>query len=312
MQLQGNGGNIGPAVEHDGNLEGGACGHGRYGHIESQTGTGRGRRRRGCGRSCRWRDLRRRLNGRRLGDGLIRLRHRRLRGGRGAAIGIHIGAQLRQHLRRGLDCALRGNRSHGWPLRRHGAYCGHHSRGRRAMFVVSIAQRDGSLSQAGVDDAQVGLIQLLRTHDMRHHHEDNVVILDGVVPGAEDVLDDGNGAQPRDAAPVLRFLLVLNASQDAGLALAEADGLINHALADNGLRDAADGLGSALGRDLDLDLQGDVVVIVDAGCHLDVHAYVLVLELGVDQRADQRRGCAGFARRWRACAGSEGPWCCCR
>jgi hypothetical protein len=70
--------------------------------------------------------------------------------------------------------------------------------------------------------------------------------------------------------------------------------LIDHALADDGLGDAADGLGSALGRDLDLDFEGDVVVVVDAGRHFDVHADILVLELGIDQRADQRRGCAGL------------------
>ena len=164
-----------------------------------------------------------------------------------------------------------------------------------------MAQRDGSLPQAGVDDAQVSLIEFLRSHDMRHHDEDNVVVLDGVVPGTEDVLENRDGAQSGDAGPVHRFLLVLNAAEDAGFALAEPDSLVDHALADDGFGDTADGYLAALRGDGDVDLEGDVVVVVDGGRHLDVHAHVCVLELGVDQRTDQRRGRACLIR-----AGGDG------
>jgi len=38
------------------------------------------------------------------------------------------------------------------------------------------------------------------------------------------------------------------------------------------------------------------VVEVDGGRHLNVDADVLILELGVDERADDGRGCAGLIR----------------
>ncbi len=89
---------------------------------------------------------------------------------------------------------------------------------------------------------------------------------------------------------LVRLLLVLNAAQDAGLALAQADHLVHHALAQDRLGHAADGHRAALRSDLDLDLQRHIVVVVDGGRHFDIYAHVRVLELGVDQRADHRGG----------------------
>ena len=63
---------------------------------------------------------------------------------------------------------------------------------------------------------------------------------------------------------------------------------------EDGLGDAADGDRAALRGDFDLDLQGDVVVEVDGGRHLDIDADVLVLELGIDERADDGGGRAGL------------------
>ena len=173
-------------------------------------------------------------------------------------------------------------------------------RRRSCVALVAVAEIDG-LARAGIDDAQIGLIEFLRADDVRHHDEDDVVILDEAVARAEDVLEDGNGAEAGDAGPVLLLLLVLDAAEDAGLALAQADGLVDDALRDDGLGDAADGLSAALGGDFDFDLERDVVVVVDAGRHLDIDADVLILELGIDQRADQRRGSAGLIR-----AGGDG------
>ena len=109
-------------------------------------------------------------------------------------------------------------------------------------------QLDGLLSRTRIDDAQVRLIDLLRANHMRHNHKNNIVVLDLAVPRTEDVLQNRNRAQARNAGPVVGLLLVLNAAQDAGLALAQPDHLVHHALADDRLRDAFDGLGTAFGE----------------------------------------------------------------
>ena len=118
---------------------------------------------------------------------------------------------------------------------------------------------------------------------MRHHQEDQLVVVDSVILGAEDVLQNGNRTQPWDAGRAGRVLLVLNAAQDAGLALPQADHLVYGALRDDRLGHAADGHRAALRRDFDFDFQRHVAVEVDSWRHLDIHAHVLVLELGVDQ-----------------------------
>ena len=171
---------------------------------------------------------------------------------------------------------------------------------RIGVRIVGVAQVDG-LAGAGVDGAQVGLIQILRANDVGHDDEDDFVILNGVVFGTEDVLEDRDGAQTGDAGPVLLLLVVLDAAEDAGLAFAEANDLIDDALAEDGLGDSADGDGAALRGDFDLDFQRDIVVEVDGRRHLDIHADVLVLELGVDERTDDGCGCAGLIR-----AGGDG------
>src|SRR5580658_11052179 len=116
------------------------------------------------------------------------------------------------------------------------------------------------LAFAGVDLAEVGFVELLRAHDVRHDDKDDVVILDGVILRSEDVFQDGNRAQTGNAGPVDGFLLVLDAAENAGLALTEADHLVHDALTDDGLGDAADGFLAALCRNLNLDLEGDVMI----------------------------------------------------
>ena len=129
---------------------------------------------------------------------------------------------------------------------------------------------------------------------MGDHQEDNLVVLNGVVLGAEDVAEDGDRAEPWNAAPVLLYLVFLDAAEDVGLAFAEANRLIDYALAEDRFGDATDGDRSALRSDFDLDLEGDVVIVMDGGRDLDVYADILVLELRIDQRADEGCGRAGL------------------
>ena len=88
----------------------------------------------------------------------------------------------------------------------------------------------------------------------------------------------------------------MNAAQDAGLALAEPDHLVHHALAQDRFGHFADGYIAAVRGHLDLDLQRHIAVEVNGGRQLDVDAHILVLELRVDQRADRRGGGAGLVR----------------
>ena len=91
------------------------------------------------------------------------------------------------------------------------------------------AEVDG-LAGAGIDGAEIGLIQFLGAYDVGHDDEDDFVVLDGVVLGAEEVFEDGDGAKAGDAGRVLLLLIVLDAAEDAGFAFAEADYLVDNSL----------------------------------------------------------------------------------
>ncbi len=75
------------------------------------------------------------------------------------------------------------------------------------------------LAAAGVDRAQVGGGQVLSADDVRHQHEDDFVVGDGVILGTEQIFEQRNGAQARNAAPAYIILLLEDAAQNADLAL---------------------------------------------------------------------------------------------
>src|SRR6185437_16660085 len=111
-------------------------------------------------------------------------------------------------------------------------------------------QVDG-LTGAGVDGTEVGLGEHLGAHDVRHDYEHDVVVVLNPVMRAEEIFQDGNGAEAWDPSPVVLRLVIPNATQNAGLPLAQPDHLIHDPLADDGLSDAADGYVAALRSDLD-------------------------------------------------------------
>ena len=88
----------------------------------------------------------------------------------------------------------------------------------------------------------------------------------------------------------------LNAAQQAGFSFAQANHLVDNALADDGFSNAADGDVATMGCDFDLDLESDVVIEMDRWGHLDLHADILILELRVDERTDHRCSRAGLVR----------------
>src|SRR5258705_3822976 len=76
------------------------------------------------------------------------------------------------------------------------------------------------------------------------------------------------------------------AAENTGFAFFQANVVLNFALADDGLLDAADGSGSGDRRDFYGDLETDLVVGMDARGYVCVHADVDVLELRVHEGID--------------------------
>jgi hypothetical protein len=69
-------------------------------------------------------------------------------------------------------------------------------------------------------------------HDVWNDQKDDLVVLNRVVLGAKEIFEDGNRTQPGNAGPALLILVFLNAAKNAGLALAQADHLVDDALAE--------------------------------------------------------------------------------
>ena len=101
------------------------------------------------------------------------------------------------------------------------------SRGRNFCgSLIAVQAEVDILACAGVDGAEIGPIQFLGANNVRHDDEDNLVVLDGMVFGAEDVFEDGNGAEAGNSGRVLLLLVVLDAAEDAGFSFAETDDLV--------------------------------------------------------------------------------------
>ena len=106
-------------------------------------------------------------------------------------LGLGGSAQLGHHCGSGGLGGLTGDCADLGILKRDGTNCRSGNRRRTGIGIFGVAQVDG-LAGAGIDGAQVGLIQILSANDVRHYDEYDFVILNRVVFGTEDVFEDGD------------------------------------------------------------------------------------------------------------------------
>ncbi len=148
-----------------------------------------------------------------------------------------------------------------------------------------MTQLDG-LAGAGIDGTGVELGEDRLADDVGNEQEDDLIVLDVLVGRAEDVFEQRDLGEAGGTGESSAVGLGEDAGKDAGLAFLELDDLLDGALGDDGLGNAGDGGGAALGGDLDLELEADLVVVVDGGRHVDVDADINVSELGLDAERD--------------------------
>src|SRR6185437_8738512 len=127
----------------------------------------------------------------------------------------------------------------------------------------------------------------------RHHHQD-LGVLGFVVGGREQVPEQRNLTQPRQPAHVVGDGVDHHAAQHRALAVAQFDGVVNNAVAEHRLLDAADVVEAIHFGDLDAVLQQHRAVGVDLRRHINVDADRLIGELGVHQRVDAHASDAGL------------------
>src|SRR5579885_3548629 len=148
--------------------------------------------------------------------------------------------------------------------------------------------------RAGVYSFRVQRIDLFSAHHMRNYKEHNFVILRRPRLRAKDVPQDRQFRESRRAAQRTALLLHKDATQNAGLAFPQPDRLVYGPLRDDRLINPAQVHRTVRVRDLDLHLDRHIAVIVHRRLHIYIDAHIQVLELGVDQRADNCGGCASL------------------
>src|ERR1700688_2954219 len=103
---------------------------------------------------------------------------------------------------------------------------------------------------------------------------------------AEEVLEDGNLCQSRNSSQRFRLLIFHDSAQQIGLAVLQANLMLDLALPDDGLADAANVRLSGDRRNIHRNLQRDLSIRMHMRSNVDIHAHVEILELGVNQRVD--------------------------
>ena len=110
--------------------------------------------------------------------------------------------------------------------------------------------------------------------------------LTSLVSSAKRYLNSGIEASPGIPDSDLRLRVLQDSAQDVDFALAHADLVLDFALSDHRLLNAADVLVGVDRRDVHGELQRDFVESMHTGRDVDVHADVNVVELRIDQRID--------------------------
>src|SRR3989304_414106 len=132
--------------------------------------------------------------------------------------------------------------------------------------------------------ARVGGGDSRQARDARDEHDEDFVFELLLALGGEEVPQEGDLAEAGPAADGGALGVLDDAAEDVHLALAQADVVLDGALAEDGLLDAADADPAGDRADLALPFQGDLAVRVHARGDVHVHAHVLELELRVHQR----------------------------
>ncbi len=140
-------------------------------------------------------------------------------------------------------------------------------------------------ARSEIDFLEVVFVGLIPADDMGYdseHHLAGIVLLI-VLP--EQILEDRKLGQAGIAAHRLRFGVSQQASKQVDLAIFQAGLVLNVALADLGLAEAANVHRSGDRRDLQRHLQRHFVVGMNIGRDVDIYAYIEVLELSIHRAA---------------------------
>src|SRR5437660_4737116 len=119
---------------------------------------------------------------------------------------------------------------------------------------------------------------------MRNQREDQLVF--AVVLGLrrEEVLQERNAAQNRQAAERFGQIMFHHAAEEVHFPFLQADLMLDLALSNDRLADATDVRLPRYRRNIKTDFQTDLAPRVNPGCDIDVDADVEILKLRVDQR----------------------------
>ena len=134
---------------------------------------------------------------------------------------------------------------------------------------------------------------------MRNQHEDQFIVRALLVFGGEEVAEKRDRRKPRNSVDRLALVLLQDPAHDVGFTFAHANFVLDLALPDDWLLNAADILVRIHGRDVHRQLQRHFVSSVNMRRDIDIHADVNVIELRVDQRIDADATDSGLKRAGR-------------
>src|SRR5262249_60622925 len=99
---------------------------------------------------------------------------------------------------------------------------------------------------------------------------------------SKEISEQGKPGQDGNTIRIQRSLLFQNASEQVDFSILQLNFMIHGALADNWLRDAADGLVSGFVGNFQSNFQAHFTVLLNARSDVNLHAHIDVLKLSVD------------------------------